>query len=94
MAQHRFPIRFVSFFFVSSVCLLARVTIVDKNKAVVCCLLATSTIMLFKKKKRKRKICSKKRYLKRNTSCDSHLLNELLETECLEMMPAWCPQVN
>ena len=33
-------------FFVGSVCLLVRVTMVDKNKAVVCCLLATSAIML------------------------------------------------
>jgi hypothetical protein len=35
---------------------------------------------------------SKKWYLKRNISCDVHLLNELLETdvevECLEMMPS------
>jgi len=70
------------FFFVSSVCLLLRVTIVDKNKAVVCCLLATSSIMLFKKKKkRKCKIWNKKWYLKRNISCDAHLLNELLETD-------------
>jgi len=53
---------------------------VDKNKDVVCCLLATSTIMLSEKKKRKRKIWSKKWYLKRNISCDVHLLNELLET--------------
>jgi hypothetical protein len=47
-------------FFVSSVCLLVRVTVVDKNKAVVCCLLATSAIMLSEKngkeKKRKRKM--------------------------------------
>jgi hypothetical protein len=42
-------------FFVSSVCLLVRVTMVDKNKAVVYCLLATSAIMLSEKKKRKRK---------------------------------------
>jgi hypothetical protein len=75
LAQHRFPIRFVSFF-VSSVCLLVFVTMVDKNKAVVCCLLATSAIMLSEKKKRKRK----KWHLKRNISCDAHLLNELLET--------------
>ena len=68
-------------FFVSSVCLLVRVTMVDKNKAVVCCLLATSAIMLSEKKKRKRKMCSKKWYLKRNISCDAHLLNELLETD-------------
>jgi hypothetical protein len=54
---------------------------VDKNKAVVCCLLATSAIMLSEKKKRKRKMCSKKWYLKRNISCDAHLLNELLETD-------------
>jgi hypothetical protein len=62
----------------------------DKNKAVVCCLLATSAIALSKKKKRKRKMWSKKWYLKRNTSYDAHLLNDLLETyaevECLEMM--------
>ena len=81
LAQHTLPITFVSFFFVSSVCLLLRVTMVDKNKAVVCCLLATSTIMLSEKKKRKSKIWSKKWYLKRNISCDAHLLNELLETE-------------
>ena len=74
MAQHRFPIRFVSFF-VSSVCLLVRVSVVDKNKAVVCCLLATSAI------KRKRKMWSKKWYLERNISWDAHLLNELLETD-------------
>jgi hypothetical protein len=54
---------------------------VDKNKAVVRCLLATSTIMLSEKKKRKRKMCNKKWYLKRNISCDAHLLNELLETD-------------
>jgi len=80
LAQHRFPIRFVSFF-VSSVCLLVRVTVVDKNRAVVCCLLATSAIMLSEKKKRKRKMCSKKWYLERNISCIAHLLNELLETD-------------
>jgi hypothetical protein len=65
---------------VRSVCVLVRVTLVDKNKAVVCCLLATSAIMLFEKKKRNRKMWSKKWYLKRNISCDTHLLNELLET--------------
>jgi len=63
-------------FFVSSVCLLVRVTMVDKSKAVVCCLLATSAIMLSEKKKRKRKLWSKKWYLERNISCDVHLLNE------------------
>ena len=54
---------------------------VDKNKAVVCCLLATSAIMLSEKKKGKCKMWSKEWYLKRNISCDVHLLNELLETE-------------
>ena len=53
-------------FFVSSVCLLVRVTMVDNNKAVVCCLLGTSAIMLSEKKKRKRKIYSRKWYFKRN----------------------------
>jgi len=64
-------------FFFSSLCLLVRVAMVDKNKAVVCCLLATSAIILSEKKKRKRKMCRKKWYLKRNISCDAHLLNEL-----------------
>jgi hypothetical protein len=67
---------------------------VDKNKAVVCCLLATSAIMLSGKEKRKRKIRSKKWNLERNISCDVHLLSELLEAKCLEMMPSWCRQVN
>ena len=79
LVQHRFPIRFVSFF-VSSLRLLVHVTMVDENKAVVCCLLATSAIMLSEKKKN-RKMWSKKWYLKRNISCDAHLLNELLETD-------------
>ena len=80
LAKHRFPTRLASFF-ASSVCLLVRVTMVDKNKTVVCCLLATSVTMLSEKKKRKRKIWSKKWHLKRNISCDAHLLNELLETD-------------
>jgi hypothetical protein len=71
----------LSVFFVSSICPVVRVTMVDKNKAVVCCLLATSAIILSEKKKRKRKTWSKKWYLERNISCDAHLLNELLETD-------------
>jgi hypothetical protein len=71
----------VCHFFVSFLCLLVRVTMVDKNKAVVRCLLATSAIMLSEKMKRKRKMWSKKWYLKRNISCDTPLLNELLETD-------------
>jgi len=67
-------------FFVSSACLLVRVTMVDKKKAVVCCLLATSATIL-SEKKRKRKMWSKKCYLKRNISCEAHQLNELLETD-------------
>jgi len=54
---------------------------VDKDKAVICCLLATLAIMLSKNKKRKRKVWSKKWYLKRNISCDAHLLNEWLERD-------------
>ena len=68
-------------FFVSSVCLLVRVTVVDTNKAVVCCLLATSAILISEKNKRNRKMCSKKWYLIRNISWDAHLPNELLETD-------------
>jgi hypothetical protein len=60
---------------------LVRVTMVDKNKAVVCCLLATSAVMLSERKKIKRKMWSKKWHLRRNISCDAHLLNELLETD-------------
>jgi hypothetical protein len=99
----QFSVKFVSFF-VSSVCLLVRVNMVDKNKAVGCCLLAPSTIMLSENKKRKLKIRIKKRYLIRNIyiyiyiSCDGQLLAELLKTdveiECLEMVPLWCGQVN
>jgi len=80
MAQHKFPIRCISVLCVC-VCVLVRVTMVDKNRAVVCCLLATSAIMLSEKKKRERKMWCKKWYLKRNISCDVHLLNELLETD-------------
>ena len=76
LVQHGFLIRFVS-----SVCLLVRVTTVDKNNAVVCRLLTTSAIMLSEKKKRKRKMWSKKCYLKRNISRDAHVVNELLETD-------------
>jgi hypothetical protein len=74
------PIKFVNFLSVLCV-FLVRVTTVDKHKAVTCCLLSTSAIMLIEKKKRKRKMWSKKWYLKRNISCDAHLLNELLETD-------------
>ena len=60
-------------------CLLVCVTVVDIKKAVVCCLLTTSAKMLSEKKERKRKMWNKKWCLKRNASCDAHLLNELLE---------------
>jgi len=52
-------------------CLLVRVTVADKNKAVVRCLLAASAITLSENKKTKRKIWSKKWYLKRNLSGDA-----------------------
>jgi len=77
------------------------VTVVDKNEAVVWSLPTTLAIMLYENKKKKREIWSKKWYLKRNMSCDAHLLNELLATDvedhinwCLEMMLSWCRQVN
>jgi len=43
-------------FFVSFVCLLVRVTMVDINKAVIYCLLAKPAIVLPEKKKRKLKM--------------------------------------
>jgi hypothetical protein len=58
-----------SFFFVGSVCLLVRVTVVDKSKAV-CCLLATSTIMLSEEKKRKREAVFEKEYIVRFSSAE------------------------
>ena len=75
-SRHRtgFTLGLSVFFFVSSMCLLVRVTMVDKNKAVVGCLLATSAIILSEKKKRKRKMWFKKWHLKRDISCDVHLL--------------------
>ena len=79
------------FLSVSSVCLLVRVTVVDKNKAVLFCLLATSAIMLSGKKKRKRKIWGKKWHLKTQ---GSPLVYSFWKFECLEMMPSWCRQVN
>jgi hypothetical protein len=36
---------------------------------------------VIRKKKRRRKMWSKKWYMRRNVSCDDHLLNELLETD-------------
>jgi len=67
-----------SVLFVSSVCLLVRLTMVDTNEAVVCRLLA---IILSEKKKRKRKMWSKKWYLKRNISCDAWLY-KMLDDGC------------
>ena len=70
------------FFFWSVLCVLFFVWLWwIKTRLKYCCLLATSTIMLSEKKKRKRKMWSKKWCLKRNISCDAHLLNELLETD-------------
>ena len=80
LAQHRFLIRFFSFFCQFCVFLCVWLWWI-KTRLSFCCLLATSAIMLSEKKKRRRKMCSKKWYLKRNMSCDAHLLNELLETD-------------
>ena len=76
MAKHMFSISLSGFFFFSSLCLIVRLTMVGKTKAVVYCLLATSAIILSEKKKRKRKMWNKQWYLKRNISCGAHLLNE------------------
>jgi hypothetical protein len=80
---------FEFFFFCQFYLSFMSVTMVGKNKAVVCCLLATSAIMLFEKKEIKHKIWGRKWYFKKNISRDAHLLNELLETECLEMIQSW-----
>jgi len=42
--------------------------------------------MLSEKKKKKRKVWSKKWYLKRNISCDAHLLETDVQGDCLEMI--------
>jgi len=57
-----------------------RVTVVDKQG----CLLPFASHIghnVSEKKKRKRKMWSKKWYLKRNISCNAHLLIELLERD-------------
>jgi len=83
------------FLFVSSVCLLVRVTMVDKNKTVGCCLLATLALMLSKKKKRKRKMWSKKWYFKRNIHHAMLICwMNCYKWMCLEMMPSWRRQVE
>jgi hypothetical protein len=78
------------FFFVSSVCLLVRVTIVDKHKAVVCCLLATSVIMLayFLCPKIQVTICAL------NWTQVSPIFCSFWKVQCLDMMPSLCLQVN
>jgi hypothetical protein len=82
LAQHRFPIKYVRYF-VSSLCLLVRVTVVDKNRAVVCCLLTTSAIIFSEKKKESVRSGVRSGIWKEYTcvSRDAHLLNELLETD-------------
>ena len=86
LAEHSLPIRFFSLF-VSSVCLLLRVTMVDKNKAVVCRLLATSAIILSEKKKRKRKMWSKKWYLKRNIAIQCSSAEWIARNGCWRWVP-------
>jgi hypothetical protein len=86
LAHHRFPIRVVSFLSVLCDFLCVWLWWI-KNKSVVCCLLITSTIMLSEKKKRKRKMWSKKWYLKRNTSCDAHLLNGVPWDDAIVVSP-------
>jgi hypothetical protein len=50
---------------------------VDKNKASFASHIGHNVI----RKEKKRKMWSKNWYLKRNISCDAHLLNELLEKD-------------
>jgi hypothetical protein len=88
LAQHRFPIRFVRFFFFSSVFLLVRVTMADKNKAVVCCLLATSAIKFSVFQSSGNDL-----YASMNARFAS-LSYSFCKVECLEMMSLWCRQVN
>jgi hypothetical protein len=76
------------FSFVSSVCLVLRVNMVDKSKALVFCLLSTWTINVIRKDTVKCGVRSGIWYMKRKISCDAHLL------ECLETMPSWDRQVN
>ena len=93
LAQHRFPHQGFQFF-LSVLCLLVRVTMVDKNKAVVCYLLATLAIML--SEKNAYFLCPKFQV----TICTlqwtqgSPLFYSFWKAECLEMMPSWCRQVN
>jgi hypothetical protein len=84
----------LSVFLISSVCLVVHVTMVDKKTG--CRLLLASHIgqNLKRKEEKKRKICSKKWYLKRNISCNAHLLKESLGTECFEITPSWCRRVS
>jgi hypothetical protein len=97
VAQCRFPISFVIFF--CQFCVFSYACDYSEWKQG-CPLLFASHISrnVIRKEEKKRKLCSRKWYLKRNISCDAHLLNEFLETvtenDCLEMTPSWCRQVN
>jgi hypothetical protein len=72
----------LSVFFWSVLCVLLCVWLGwIKTRLPFAALLASSAIVLSEKKKRKRKIWNKKWCLKRNISCDAHLLNELLVTD-------------
>jgi len=82
------------FQFFCQFCLLVRVTMVDKNKAVLCCLLATSAVMLSEKNayflypRFQVTIC------RLRWTQGSPLFYLFWKVEYLEMMPSWCRQVN
>ena len=82
------------FFFISSVCLLVRVTMVDKNKAVVCCLLVTSAIML--SVRRKESVTCGVRSGVWKGIYHAMLIRRLncWKRMCLEIMSSCCRQVN
>jgi len=81
VAQHTFPITFVRFFLSVLFVYLCVWLWQIKTRLLFCCLLATLAIMLSDKKKIESKMWSNKWYLKRNISCNTHLLNELLERD-------------
>jgi len=93
LAQHRFSIRFVTFF-VSSVCLLMRVTMVDKNKAVVCRLVATLAIKLFEKKIGRVKCRVRSGIWKGIYHAMLICWMIYKKRMCIEIIPSWCRQIN
>jgi hypothetical protein len=84
VAQHSFPIRHVSFF--GQFCVSYACDYGGYKQG--CRLLFASHIghNVILKEEKKAKMWCKKWYLKRNISCEAHLLNEFWKVECFEMM--------